>query len=99
METVCGHSFSSKASKKKYKLGIISNTDDDLFAASAKHLDVAFDMVVTAQQARSYKPALNIFLLAIKQARVVENPDPSRGTKRLSRHNSSPKSWLSQRVG
>jgi 2-haloacid dehalogenase len=56
--------------KKKYKLGIISNTDDDLFAASAKHLEGAFDMVVTAQQARSYKPALNIFLLAIKQARV-----------------------------
>jgi 2-haloacid dehalogenase len=68
METVSGHNFSSEASKKDIQ--IISNTDDDLFAASAKHLEVAFDMVVTAQQARSYKPALNIFLLAIKQARV-----------------------------
>jgi 2-haloacid dehalogenase len=56
--------------KKKYKLGIISNTDDDLFAASAKQLGVAFDMVVTAQQAGSYKPALNNFRLAIKKTGV-----------------------------
>jgi 2-haloacid dehalogenase len=59
-----------KRLKKKYKLGVISNTDDDFFAASAKHLKVTFDMVVTAQQARSYKPALNNFLLAIKQTKV-----------------------------
>jgi 2-haloacid dehalogenase len=59
-----------KRLKKKYKLGVISNTDDDFFAASAKYLEVAFDMVVTAQQAKSYKPALNNFLLAIKQTKV-----------------------------
>jgi 2-haloacid dehalogenase len=54
--------------KTKYKLGIVSNTDDEFFAASAKHLSIGFDMVVTAQQARSYKPARNNFLIALKQS-------------------------------
>lgn len=58
--------------KTRYKLGIISNTDDDFFAASAKYLSVKFDMVLTAQQARSYKPARNNFLLAIKQTGVAK---------------------------
>jgi len=40
----------------RYRLGVITNCDDDLFAASAKKLGVAFDPVVTAQQVRSYKP-------------------------------------------
>ena len=47
--------------KSKYKLAIISNTDDDLFAATAKTLQVPFDFVITAEQARSYKPSLNNF--------------------------------------
>jgi 2-haloacid dehalogenase/putative hydrolase of the HAD superfamily len=40
-----------------YRLGILSNTDDDLIAATRKHFTVDFDPVVTAQQVRSYKPA------------------------------------------
>jgi 2-haloacid dehalogenase len=43
--------------KSKYKLGIISNIDDDLFAHSARHLQVPFDFVITAQQVGSYKPS------------------------------------------
>ncbi len=39
-----------------YRLGILSNTDDDLFAATRKHFTVDFDLVITAQQVRSYKP-------------------------------------------
>ena len=39
------------------RLGILSNTDDDLIAATQKHLAVPFDFVITAQQVRSYKPA------------------------------------------
>jgi len=50
--------------KSKFKLGIISNIDDDLFAATAKHLQVKFDEVVTAEQARAYKPSLAPFHLA-----------------------------------
>ena len=40
-----------------YQLGIVSNVDDDLFAATSKRLDTDFDWVVTAQQVGSYKPA------------------------------------------
>ena len=61
---------SLKQLKMNFKLGIISNTDDDFFAASARYLSVAFDVVVTAQQARSYKPARNNFLMAIKKTGV-----------------------------
>jgi 2-haloacid dehalogenase len=53
--------------KQKYKLGIISNTDDDLFAKTSKRLGIAFDEVVTAQQVRSYKPALKNFQIAIER--------------------------------
>jgi len=48
----------------RYKLAIISNVDDDLFAATAKLLQFPFDALITAQQARSYKPSLNNFQLA-----------------------------------
>ena len=34
-----------------YKLGILSNVDDDLFAPTARRLQVPFDYVITAQQA------------------------------------------------
>jgi 2-haloacid dehalogenase len=53
--------------KGKYRLAILSNIDDDLFAASALRLETQFDFVVTAQQARSYKPSLNNFHLAIER--------------------------------
>lgn len=53
-----------QALKRKYKLAIISNIDDDLFVFSGQRLQVQFDWVVTAQQARSYKPALTNFRLA-----------------------------------
>ncbi|HJW22440.1 MAG TPA: HAD family hydrolase [Candidatus Limnocylindrales bacterium] len=40
----------------RFRLGVITNCDDDLFAASERRLGVRFDEVVTAQQARRYKP-------------------------------------------
>ena len=52
--------------KKRYKLAVISNIDDDLFAETGKHLGVNFDAVVTAEQARSYKPSINNFNLALR---------------------------------
>jgi 2-haloacid dehalogenase len=42
--------------KERYRLGVITNCDDDLFGRSNRRLGVAFDWVVTAQQVRSYKP-------------------------------------------
>ena len=47
-----------------YRLAILSNTDDDLIAATQKHFRVPFDFVITAQQVRSYKPAHGHWLAA-----------------------------------
>jgi 2-haloacid dehalogenase len=53
--------------KTRYQLAIVSNTDDDLFAHTARLLEVPFDWVITAQQARSYKPSHNNFRLALER--------------------------------
>ena len=50
--------------KGRYQLAVISNVDDDLFAATAPKLGVGFDHVITAQQAGCYKPCMRIFKLA-----------------------------------
>jgi 2-haloalkanoic acid dehalogenase type II len=39
-----------------FRLGVLTNCDDDLFAASERRLGVKFEWVVTAQQVGSYKP-------------------------------------------
>src|SRR3954467_7488867 len=41
---------------KKYEVGILSNIDDKLLGATRRHLRTDVDLVVTAQQVRSYKP-------------------------------------------
>ncbi|MEH1779788.1 haloacid dehalogenase type II [Nostoc sp.] len=56
-----------RALKQKFKLVIISNVDDDLFAFSVKHLEVEFDRIITAEQVKSYKPSLNNFRFAIER--------------------------------
>jgi 2-haloacid dehalogenase len=50
--------------KSRYQLAVMSNVDDDLFAATAPKLGVAFSQVITAQQAGCYKPCMRIFKLA-----------------------------------
>ncbi len=47
-----------------YRLGILSNVDDDLLAATRRHFGVDFDLVITAQQVRSYKPGHAHFVAA-----------------------------------
>ena len=42
--------------RSRYELGIITNTDDKLLGISRRHLRTDLDLVVTAQQGRSYKP-------------------------------------------
>lgn len=59
-----------KTLKQRFKLAIISNIDDDLFAFSAQHLVVPFDFIVTAEQVKSYKPSLQNFKVAIQQIGV-----------------------------
>ncbi len=41
---------------KRYEVGIVSNVDDKLLGISRRHLRTDLDLVVTAQQVRSYKP-------------------------------------------
>jgi 2-haloacid dehalogenase len=45
----------------RYRLAVLSNIDDDLFACTVPKLQVRLDAVVTAQQVHSYKPSLNNF--------------------------------------
>jgi 2-haloacid dehalogenase len=42
--------------KKQYDVGLISNIDDKLLGQTRRHIPLDFDLVVTAQQVRSYKP-------------------------------------------
>ena len=46
---------------KRYRLGILSNVDDDLIAGTLRNFTVPFDLVVTAEQVRSYKPGFMHF--------------------------------------
>lgn len=56
-----------QALHRKYKLVVVSNVDDDLFAHSQQKLGVTFDDVITAQQVRSYKPATPHFHEAFRR--------------------------------
>jgi len=56
--------------KERFKLGVITNCDDDLFAASNRRLGVEFDWVITAQQARGYKPRRENFEFALERIDV-----------------------------
>ena len=47
-----------------YRLGILSNVDDELLAWTRRHFLARFDIVVTAAQVRSYKPAPDHFTTA-----------------------------------
>ena len=51
--------------KTRFRLAILSNVDDDLFADTRRQLGVDFDEVITAQQAQAYKPSLKLFELAL----------------------------------
>ena len=53
---------------RRFRLGILSNVDDDLFADSARLLEVEFAPVVTAQQAGAYKPSRRNFELLLERA-------------------------------
>jgi 2-haloacid dehalogenase len=54
----------------RFRLGVITNCDDDLFARSNDRLGVQFDWVVTAQQAGSYKPNPHNFEVAFERIGV-----------------------------
>jgi 2-haloacid dehalogenase len=57
--------------KERFRLAVLSNIDDDLFASTAPKLGVVFDAVITAQQARCYKPCLKLFRMAEERCGVA----------------------------
>lgn len=76
---------------RKYRLAIISNIDNDLIVKSTAQLGVKFGAVVTAEQARCYKPNPDIFRLAFARLdveprhviHIAEGADEVRPAKEL----------------
>ncbi len=56
--------------KSRFRLAILSNVNDDLFALTRPQLEIDFDEVITAQQAQAYKPSLKIFELALSRIKA-----------------------------
>ncbi len=46
-----------KRLESKYRIGVLSNIDRDLFAKTASRFSIDMDLLVTAEDVRSYKPA------------------------------------------
>jgi 2-haloacid dehalogenase len=51
--------------RQQCKLAIITNSDDDIMAGNVANIGVPIDRVITAEQARAYKPSLVIFHYAL----------------------------------
>ena len=52
---------------RKCKLAIISNIDTDIIEKTKLKIGVPFDLIVTAQQTRAYKPSVKPFELALQK--------------------------------
>lgn len=50
---------------QRFRLVLVSNTDDDLIAAALPKLRAPFYRVITAEQARAYKPAAAMFAFVL----------------------------------
>ncbi|OCR00255.1 haloacid dehalogenase, type II [Oscillatoriales cyanobacterium USR001] len=93
-----------QALKKRFRLAIISNTDDELFADTAKHLQVEFDWIITAEQVKSYKPSPRNFEVAIQKMGI--SPDKLLHVAESIYHDIIPVKamglsaiWVNRRVG
>lgn len=49
-----------------YRIGILSNVDDDLLAGTLRHFQVPTDLLITAEQVQSYKPSPRHFERAVE---------------------------------
>lgn len=57
--------------RERYKLAILTNSDDDLIAPTVARIGVPFDYVITAQQAEAYKPSPRLFKYAYRTMGVM----------------------------
>lgn len=55
-----------KLLKNRFRLGVLSNIDRELFTGTARHFAVPFDFVITAQDVGAYKPNLAHFRRAVE---------------------------------
>jgi 2-haloacid dehalogenase len=55
---------------KKYRLCIISNVDNDIIGRTRDRIGIRFDAIVTAQDARAYKPDTRPFQIALQRLGV-----------------------------
>ena len=62
--------------KTRFRLGVLTNCDDDLFAASNRRLGITFDWIVTAQQVGSYKPDERNFAALVERLGADGVPKP-----------------------
>lgn len=53
--------------RTRCKLAIITNSDDDLMTSNVANIGAPIDFVITAEQARAYKPAPAIFAFALER--------------------------------
>jgi 2-haloacid dehalogenase len=56
--------------QERFSVGILSNIDNDLFATTAPKLGIELDLLVTAQQVRSYKPGEAHFREALERTKL-----------------------------
>jgi 2-haloacid dehalogenase len=59
--------------RTRYRLAIISNTDDDLIAGTVASIGTPIDFVITAQQAMAYKPDHRLFEYAHSTMEVTKD--------------------------
>jgi len=59
--------------RSRYKLAIITNSDDDIIQSNLRLIRTPIDVVVTSQQARAYKPSATIFRLAHQRLGVTKD--------------------------
>ncbi len=63
-----------KALQARAKIGALSNIDEASLKISCRKLDIAFDLVVTAERVRNYKPALPHFTTALAELQAMGIP-------------------------
>jgi 2-haloacid dehalogenase len=62
--------------RERYKLAILTNSDEDLIGPTAARIGVPFDYIITSEQARAYKPSRHLFerayrMMGIEPAQTV----------------------------
>ncbi len=74
------HRALEEARGRGWKLGVLSNTDDDYIAASQVQIGITFDEVIVAQEIGSYKPAPRHWEeFFARTTRAEGGPRPRRG--------------------